>query len=325
MSDDDEQGETEAGRRSFAAGGESPGFAELRRADLGKLRRKTLGKLALDQSVEDQRAGFTRLLALTEVGMPEHRCEPRSIAGVDCLELHPADLAGERERTLLYVHGGGYSLGSPVTHRPLAARVARRARARALLPAYRRAPEHPCPAGLEDVLAVWQALPDATRARTILAGDSAGGGLALALAMLLRDRGLALPRGLVLLSPWTDLTLSGDSIDELAEREVMLRRPGLEFMAARYCGDLDRRDFRVSPLFGRFEGLPPTLIQVGGHEVLLDDARRAAERAEAAGVNIDLQIWERQVHVFQATPLLAAASDAVRAIGSWIDETLVEA
>ncbi len=292
----------------------------MRRAGLASIHRHTGGGLALERPVAEQRAAFERLLALTQIGMPEHRCAAVEHAGVAALELEPAQLRSDR--LLLFVHGGGYSLGSPTTHRPLAARIAARLGTRALLPGYRLAPEHPCPAGLDDVLAVWRALPEPVRARTILAGDSAGGGLALALTMQLRERDEPLPAALVLLSPWTDLTISGESVDGLAEHEVMLTRPGLELMAARYAGPLPPSDPRVSPLFGDFHGLPPMLIQVGGHEVLLDDARRAAAAAEAAGVDVTLQVWDRQCHVFQATPMLEAAGSAIAEIGAWIESTV---
>jgi len=276
------------------------------------------GDLALDRPVGEQRAGFARLLELTAIGMPEHRCEPVTLARVPCLELRPAPVPDTRDdRLLVFVHGGGYSLGSATTHRPLAARLARALELPALLPDYRLAPEHPCPAALDDLLAVWRALPSAVQAQAVLAGDSAGGGLALALSMILRDAGEPLPAALILLSPWTDLTISGESVDRFAERDALLTRAGLEFMAARYAGDLAADDFRVSPLFGRFEGLPPTLIQVGGNEALLDDARRAAQSAERAGVNVTLQIWDGQGHVFQATPMLEAASSAIAAIRVW--------
>jgi monoterpene epsilon-lactone hydrolase len=288
----------------------------MRRAGLESIRRKTGGGLALDRPISEQRAAFARLLELTQVGMPEHHCESLRIADRSCLQLTPCEHTDER--LLVYIHGGGYSLGSAATHRPLAVRLARAIGSEAILPDYRLAPEHPCPAALEDVLAVWRALPQQVRARAILAGDSAGGGLALALSMSLRDAGEQLPSALVLLSPWTDLTISGESVDRLAEHEVMLARPGLELMAARYAGSLARDDVRASPLFGRFEGLPRMLIQVGGHEVLLDDARRVAQRASDAGVRVSLQIWDRQVHVFQATPMLEAAAAAIAEVRVWV-------
>ncbi|PRP91211.1 Monoterpene epsilon-lactone hydrolase [Enhygromyxa salina] len=295
---------------------EQPSYVRVRRAGLAKIRRRSGGGMGLDRPVAEQREAFSQLLALTQVAMPEHRFAAAELAGVECLRLTPSELTSERQ--ILFVHGGGYSLGSPLTHRPLVARVARRVGAEALMPRYRLAPEHPCPAALDDVRAVWRALPDAVRAKAILAGDSAGGGLALALAMRLRDEGELLPAGVVLLSPWTDLTMSGDSIEAHAAHEVMLGRRGLELMAGRYAGELPRDDPRVSPLFGRFEGLPPTLIQVGGVEVLLDDARRAAARAAEAGVAVELQIYEGQGHVFQATPIIDAAAAAIRAVAAWV-------
>ncbi len=165
------------------------------------------------------------------------------------------------------------------------------------------------------MLAVWRSL--APEQRWILSGDSAGAGLVLAAAMCLRDANAPLPGGLLLLSPWADLTLSGASIDALARHEPVFRRPGLELMAGRYAGTLPRDDARVSPIHGDFHGLPPMLIQVGGHEVLLDDARMVARKAEQAGVAVELQIYPEQVHVFQATPMLEAGTAAISAIADW--------
>ena len=300
----------------------NPG-GRMRRAKLSSIERKTGGGLRIDRPIPDQRAAFAKLMALTEFGMPEHDADELSVGGVACLRLRPharpeARPSAPSGARLLFVHGGGYSLGSPATHRPLVARIAEALGREALLPDYRLAPEHPCPAGLADVLAVWRALPEAERRATILAGDSAGGGLALAAAMSLRDAGEPLPAGLVLLSPWTDLSVSGESVEALAEHEIMLTRRGLEFMAGRYLGELAPTDVRASPLFGDFAGLPPLLVQVGGHEVLLDDARRAAARAEAAGVPTHLQVWEREHHVFQAMPLRASAQAAIAAIAEWV-------
>lgn len=291
----------------------------MRPANLAKLRRRTGGEWALDRPVAQQREAFAALLELTEVGMPEHMCSSVEYGGVACLRITPSEL--HTNRPVVYVHGGGYSLGSPESHRPLAARIARRLGAELIMPRYRLAPEHPCPAALDDVLAVWRALEPSQQ--WLLAGDSAGGGLALAAAMCLRDAGEPLPDGLVLLSPWSDLTMSGATIDTLAQYEVMLRRPGLELMAGRYAGSLPREDPRVSPAFGRFEGLPPMLIQVGGHEVLLDDVRDVARKAEQAGVAVQLQIYPEQVHVFQATPMLEAGAAATQAIADWVRSTVV--
>lgn len=172
----------------------SGGFAP-RRAGAAKLRRRLAG-LELDASIEAQREGFARLLALTEIAMPEHASEMLELGGVAALRVDATAGAGLEH---VHLHGGGYSLGSPSTHRPLAARLSRRLARALVLPRYRQPPEHPCPAALDDALAAWRALPQ-PRER-VLIGDSAGGGLALALALALRDAGEPLPRALVLLSP----------------------------------------------------------------------------------------------------------------------------
>lgn len=289
----------------------SGGFAP-RRAGAAKLRRRLAG-LELDASIEAQREGFARLLALTEIAMPEHASETLELGGVAALRVDATAGAGLEH---VHLHGGGYSLGSPSTHRPLAARLSRRLARALVLPRYRQPPEHPCPAALDDALAAWRALPQ-PRER-VLIGDSAGGGLALALALALRDAGEPLPRALVLLSPWTDLTLSGDSIERFGEQDTFFRRPGLELMAERYAGTLDRRDLRVSPLWADLHDLPPLLIQAGGEETLLDDSTRLAARVREAGGEVELQVWAGQGHVFQATPMLAAASEAIDAIAAWL-------
>ncbi|NVB43389.1 alpha/beta hydrolase [Pseudenhygromyxa sp. WMMC2535] len=286
------------------------------RARLEKLR-KVFGGLSISQPISEQRATFTRMMAMTEIAMPEHREDALELGGVQALRIRPFERT-PHEQTILYLHGGGYIMGAPSTHRCLAARIADRCCVELILPDYRLAPEHPCPAALEDARAAWLALPEATRRHAIVGGDSAGGGLALALAMELRERGEPLPRGLLLLSPWVDLSMSTASIDSMAEHEVMLQRPRLEYAAGHYAGELDRRQWRVSPLFGDFTGLPPTLIQVGGHDVLLDEAGAATRAAEAAGVEVSLEVFEEQAHVFQSNPLLAATSRAVGKIDDWL-------
>ena len=292
----------------------SEGFRP-RRAGAAKLRRR-LANLDLDLPVEQQREGFARLLGLTEVAMPEHALERLEFGGIACLRIECLGLERSDRAPLVHLHGGGYSLGSPETHRPLAARLSRRLGAPVLLPRYRQPPEHPCPAALADMLALWRALPD-SHSRTLL-GDSAGAGLALSLVMALRDAGERLPERVVLMSPWTDLSLSGASIDAQSQTDAFFARPGLELMAGRYAGSLDRRDPRVSPLWGELGGLPPLLIQAGAEEALLDDSTRLAERVRAAGGEVELQVWPGQGHVFQATPMLDAAGEAIVAIAQWL-------
>jgi acetyl esterase/lipase len=289
-----------------------PGGFAPRRAGAAKLRRRLAG-LELDAPIEAQREGFARLLALTEIAMPDHASEWLELGGIAALRVDTEQGTGIEH---VHLHGGGYSLGSPSTHRPLAARLSRRLGRALVLPRYRQPPEHACPAALDDVLAAWRALPQPCE--RVLIGDSAGGGLALALALALRDGGEPLPRALVLMSPWTDLTLSGDSIDRFGEQDTFFRRPGLELMASRYAGTLERRDPRVSPLWADLHDLPPMLIQAGGEETLLDDSTRLAARVREAGGAVELQVWAGQGHVFQATPMLAAAGEAIDAIAAWL-------
>jgi monoterpene epsilon-lactone hydrolase len=292
----------------------SEGF-QPRRAGAAKLRRKLADlDLDLDLPVEQQREGFARLLALTEIAMPDHSLERVEIGGIEALRI---DASGAAEREpVVHLHGGGYSLGSPETHRPLAARLSRKLGRPVLLPRYRQPPEHPCPAALVDVLALWRGLPQSST--RVLIGDSAGGGLALALTIVLRDAGEPLPERMVLMSPWTDLTLSGPSIDRQGEADVFFRRAGLELMASRYAGAIDRRDPRVSPLWAELGGLPTMLIQAGGDEALLDDSTRLAERVRAAGGEVHLRVWPGQGHVFQATPMLTAADLALAELAAWL-------
>ncbi|AZS37256.1 Monoterpene epsilon-lactone hydrolase [Microbacterium lemovicicum] len=223
---------------------------------------------------------------------------------------------------LLFLHGGGYCSGSIVSHRSLATEAGRAAGARTLALQYRLAPEHPFPAALDDALAAWEWLlasgyaPD----RIVVGGDSAGGGLALALRQVLRDRGAASPACLWLVSPWTDLTLSGSSMTEKDAADPLLHRPYLDELAAAYlAGGVGRREPLVSPLFADLRGLPPTLVQVGTDEVLLDDAVRLVRAAGAAGAAATLQTWPGMIHAF---PLwnggLPAGREALAEMGRFV-------
>lgn len=243
-------------------------------------------------------------------------CEPAMADSVPCEWIQCGNATGS---ALLYLHGGGYALGSIATHRYLIQRLARACSGRALAVDYRLAPENPHPAALDDSLTAYRWLCDrgVTPESIILAGDSAGGGLAAATLLALRDAGDPLPAGAVLLSPWTDLTGSGESLRRKADEDPMVTAEGLTAMAAAYapgrCGDP-----LVSPHFGDLDGLPPLLIQVGSAEVLLDDSRRLAERATAAGVTVDLEVWDEMIHVFQAFPMLEESERAIDNIGSWV-------
>ena len=230
-------------------------------------------------------------------------------------------------KVILYLHGGGYCICSLDTHRGLAARLALASCARVLIIDYRLAPENPFPAALEDALAAYRwALAQGIPSKQIaIGGDSAGGGLALATAISLREEGQNLPAALFLLSPWTDLTFSGEShrtrklIDPIFSGESS----SLNFGPA-YLGVHDPSNPLVSPLFADLHDLPPTLIHVGSDEILLDDSTRLEERLRAAGVDARLEIWEGMWHVFQIfAPYVPEAQQAIREIGNFISEQIV--
>ena len=202
---------------------------------------------------------------------------------------------------VLFLHGGAYSVGSFRNYGHFTWRLGKAAHARVLALDYRMAPEHPYPAALNDALAgyCWLLDQGAKPDRILLAGDSAGGGLTLALLLKLRDEGVPLPAGAVALSPWTDLATTGASLHTKADTDPMLVASEIPHHAAMYLGGADPRDPYASPLYGDPRGLPPTLIQAGGDEVLLDDGVRMAEKMQAAGCDVELQVWPRMPHVFQ--------------------------
>jgi acetyl esterase/lipase len=215
-------------------------------------------------------------------------------------------------RVLLYFHGGGYCSGGVASHRRLVTEAGRAAGARTLAIEYRLAPENPYPAALEDALAAWRwLLAQGIAAGSIaLGGDSAGGGLALALLLKLRDAGESLPAAAWLLSPWTDLSLSGDSLSSRDAIDPLIHRAYLAELAGDYTpAGMDPKDPRVSPLFADLAGLPPLMIQVGSAETLLDDAVRLAARAGAADVPVTLEIWPHMIH---AWPMWNGGLDAGR-------------
>ena len=202
---------------------------------------------------------------------------------------------------VLYLHGGGYVTGSPRTHRGLTARLAKAARVCVAVPDYRLAPEHPHPAAVDDALAAYKGLLEQgiPSHKIIIAGDSAGGGLSLALALRIKAIPLPQPAGVVLLSPWADLTLAGNSMHSPTQKEWLLTKSFIANAARDYAGGQDLKQPTVSPLFADLAGLPPLFVQVGTDEVLLDDATRLAQVASQQGVQVTLQIWPRLWHVWQ--------------------------
>ncbi len=227
------------------------------------------------------------------------RCEPVLAGGVRAAWLIPE---GAREdRVLLYFHGGGYVIGSVASHREQASLLAAAAGCAALIIDYRLAPEHPFPAALQDARASYRWLLNnrCDPERIIVAGDSAGGGLAVALMADLRDRGERLPAAAALLSPWTDLAMTGETIRTKARQDPMLHAKELRRWADWYRGPEAADHPLVSPHYADLTGLPPLYIQVGTAEMLLDDARRLAERARSCGTTVQLDEWEGMFHVFQ--------------------------
>jgi epsilon-lactone hydrolase len=203
---------------------------------------------------------------------------------------------------LLYLHGGGFIGCSPETHRMLVSSLVRRLQAEAFVPKYRLAPEHPYPAALEDAVSAYRHLTNERgidSARIVVFGDSAGGGLALATVMALRDAGDTLPAGIALFSPWTDLAATGRSLDENSDSCAMFAGDTIRRASRFYVADEDPRHPLVSPLFGDFRGLPPLLLHASEDEVLRDDSVRVAERAREAGVGVTLRLWRHVPHVWQ--------------------------
>ncbi len=265
------------------------------------------------------RARTTRLarrFGATPAGV---RVEQVNVAGIPAEWVHPR--SEEEGNTLLYLHGGGYAICGPDTHRGLVARLAGAAKSRALLLDYRLAPEHPFPAAVEDAYAAykWLLAENVDPSRLTLAGDSAGGGLALALLMKLRDGGDPLPAGAALLSPWTDLAMSGWSHVTHGRLDPMLSVEGALMAARHYLQETAPTEPLASPLYGTFEHLPPLLIHVGANEILLDDSRRVAAKALAAGVKVDLRVWPGVPHVFQAFPQMPEARASMAELGAFLN------
>ncbi len=248
---------------------------------------------------------------------------PVSANGVAAAWIGGAGL--RRDRAILYFHGGGFQMGSIETHRALAAAIAQSAGCRVLSANYRLAPEHRFPAPLEDALAAhaWLAASGCEPQHIALAGDSAGGGLAVSLMLALKARGDAMPAAAALLSPWTDMEAKGESYETRAAADPFHQRAMILALARAYLGrGGDPRNPLASPIHGDLAGLPPLLIQVGERETVLDDSRMLAERARSAGVEANLEIWPGMFHVFQLYPEIAEARQAVAAIGAHLGRHL---
>ncbi|WP_335981810.1 alpha/beta hydrolase [Streptomyces sp. CA2R106] len=248
------------------------------------------------------------------------RTRKTDLGGVPAVEVRAGGTAAAAG-TLLYFHGGAYAIGSAAAGVGLVSEIARRTAATALSVDYRLAPEHPFPAAVDDALAAYRTLLDrGTPADSIaVAGESAGGGLALALLLAIRDAGLPQPSSASVLSPWTDLTQSGGTMATRADADPALTRRALETRAADYLAGADPRTPLASPLHADLRGLPPLLIQAGGREILLDDALRLAARAAHADVPVTLRIFPGAPHVFQGfAPLVDEAAEALDQVAAFV-------
>lgn len=248
-------------------------------------------------------------------------CERESVTanGVPGELLTPKEASSDR--VLICLHGGGYMQGSSKSHRHFASRIARAAGALALVPDYRLAPEHPFPAAVEDAVACYRWLLGRGFApeRVAIVGDSAGGGLAVAAALAIRDKGLALPAAVYAISPWADLTGVPDSYAARAPLDPVVTLESLHRMSAAYAGEADRRHPWLSPLYADLRGLPPLFIHVGTDEILYEDGLRLADAARDAGVDVTLRVGEKMIHVWPLFhELLRAGKAAIREAGAWL-------
>ncbi len=274
---------------------------DLASADIGKMRKRL-----------DQLGRLTR--AARNVSVEEGK-----LYGLKVEWYRPEN--AQSGKVLLYLHGGAFILGSCDSHRKLVTQIARAGRIDAVMPEYRLAPEHLYPAGLQDCVGVYRALleygynPD----NIVVAGDSAGGGLTMSLMLELRHTGLPLPGAAVLLSPFLDLTASGESVTTRADEDPWFRADDVHVVIKYYCPDEDLEDPLISPVFANVAGLPPTLVQVGNDEILLSDSTRIAEKLEAANVNVELQVFPEMWHVFQLfVGKMPESRGAVDKIGAFI-------
>lgn len=270
-------------------------------------------------SLEQGRAGFDHLMSTFPVPA-DVLVEEQALGGRSVTVCTPKQRTGSR--TLLYFHGGGFSAGSPAGFRGMVGDLAKRSAAQAVIPAYRLAPEHAFPAAADDALAQYRALLErgVAPSQIVVAGDSAGANLALGALVAARDAGLPLPAGAVLLSPWVDLDLEGESIKSKASRERFISAGLLAHSAAMYLAQQPAGDLRASPLRADLSGLPAMCIQVGTAEILLDDALRLARKASHADVAVELHVWPHMLHVWQAfAPALSEGRDALQEVADFMD------
>ncbi len=279
--------------------------------------------LGPDNSVEKMRTGLERFGRFTRRNVADW--SELTVGGIPAIRVTPRTEPSGLH--ILYLHGGAYNVGSPMSHLGLVSQIVMRLGATATVVDYRLAPEHPYPAAIQDCTAAYRALlEEVDPSSLVVAGDSAGGGATLATVVAIRDAGLPLPACLYLLSPWTDLTLSGETHQTKRSVDPLIPRGGIEShlqlmddMVDGYRGVEDAGHPGISPLFADLTGLPPMLVQVGSDETLLSDSTMLADRAEAAGVTVDLDVADGMWHVWQfLAPTLPEARMALDRAAAFI-------
>ena len=281
---------------------------------------KSLAGMASGSSIEELRATNEQMARPAESDITS---EPVVANGVNAAWISAPGASDDR--AVLYLHGGGYIMGSLNTHRDMMGRISRAAQARVLGLDYRLAPEHPFPAAVDDTVAGYRFLLDRglPSARLAIAGDSAGGALTLAALVAGRDAGLPMPAAAVCLSPFIDLEGTGESITTRADVDPIATPEVIDVWAKAYLAGADPRTPLASPLYADLAGLPPLLIQVGDHEVLLDDSTRLAVRAQAAGVQVKLEIWPEMIHRWHSyAAVLPEGQQAIEDIGAFLREQI---
>ena len=267
----------------------------------------------------EQRARFDALGELLPKAPDKFEVEATTIGGI---KGEWARTKGSRpDAALLYLHGGGYLIGSPKSHRHMVGALSVESDLPVFSADYRLAPEHPFPAAVDDAVAAYKGLLDkgVASARLAIAGDSAGGGLTIATLVAIRDKGLPLPACAVAISPWCDLAQGGEAYRSRAKRDPIVAKDGLDKMAAAYLNGADPRTPLASPAFADLKALPPLLIQVGTEEALHDDALTLKARAEAAGVEVSFESWGGMIHVWHIFhPILSEGRDAIARIGRYL-------
>ncbi|QIB35282.1 alpha/beta hydrolase [Ancylobacter pratisalsi] len=276
-----------------------------------------------DKLGPEARPMFDGMFAATPAAA-DVRVEAGTVGGIAGFWVRPA--GAQPGARVLYIHGGGYVLGSAQAFTSFVGQIARRAGADAFVPDYRLAPEHPYPAAIDDAVAVYHGLVAEGAERIVVVGDSAGGGLTLALLSILatdKTSGVVQPVGAAVMSPLTDLAMAGESYETRAEADPIFTRDVLKAFSDMYLRGQDATLPKASPLYAQLNGLPPIRLDVGDNEVLLSDSTRYADRAQAAGVEVTLSVWEGMAHVFQSSlGQFVAAEQSVDAIGEFLRQRL---